>query len=347
MTGAERVRTALRHESPDRVPTFFRRSAPAGQALTAEQSRYVDDIIDVGDYLRMSDPVARTERDGRQLMYDELGVGRVYTGLYWDIVDFPLAGVTDRRELLSRSWPEEIDPRRTAGLRERALALRAAGKAVAAFGSWGGSTGVFEQSWYMRGLERFLVDLLTDPDFAETLLDIQLRLHMRRWEMILHEVGDILDIAGVGDDLAGQNAPLISLRLYRDLIKPRHRALIDFIKARTAAKIYYHSCGAVTPFVGDLIEIGVDVLDPVQPASVDPEGLKQAFGRELTFFGGVDVQNTLPFGTPAQVRDEVLRRFDQMGRDGGLILGPSHWLQVDTPWENIYAMYEAIKECRY
>ena len=108
------------------------------------------------------------------------------------------------------------------------------------------------------------------------------------------------------------------------------------------------SCnGAATPFVRDLIDIGVDILDPIQPSSVNPEQLKQEFGRELTFFGGVDVQRILPFGTPVQVREEVLKRFEQMGADGGLILGPSHWMQVDVPWENIHAMYEAIKECTY
>lgn len=347
MTSAERVQLAWQHKKPDRVPTFFRRSAPQDKQLTPKQQKYIEEIVDVGPYLSMTSPNCFKEQDGKELWYDELGVGRVYTGLYWDIVDFPLADIEDEQGLLAYNWPGEIAPERTANIRERALAQRAAGKATVAFGSWGGSTGVFEQSWYMRGLERFLVDMLTDTAFAEKLLDIQLQLHKNRWEKILLQVGDILDIAGVGDDLAGQTAPLISPQLYRDLIKPRHKELIDFIKARTSAKIYYHSCGAVTPFVRDLIETGVDILDPIQPTSVNPEQLKQEFGRELTFFGGVDVQHVLPFGTPEQVRTEVLKRFEQMGADGGLILGPSHWIQVDTPWENIYAMYEAIKECRY
>lgn len=347
MTSAERVRKALEHKSPDRVPTFFRRSAPEDQELTEEQQAYIDEIIDVGDYLRMEDPGIFTERNGKKLWYDELGVGRVYTGLYWDIVEFPLSDIEDEQELLAYNWPGEIAPERTAKMREKALKQRAAGKATAAFGSWGGSTGIFEQSWYMRGLEQFLVDMLTEPDFAERLLDIQLELHKKRWEQVLLQVGDILDIAGIGDDLSGQTAPLISPQLYRDMVKPRHKELIDFIKARTSAKIYYHCCGAATPFVRDLIDIGVDILDPIQPSSVNPEQLKQEFGRELTFFGGVDVQRILPFGTPEQVREEVLKRFEQMGADGGLILGPSHWMQVDVPWENIHAMYEAIKECTY
>jgi uroporphyrinogen decarboxylase len=281
------------------------------------------------------------------VQYDELGIGRRFTGLYHEMVHHPLAGMQSVEELDRYPWPDLTDPTRVSHLRPAALATRDEGKAVAVMGSWGGSTGVFELSWYMRGMERFLIDLVDNRVFAEALLDRQLELHKTRWSQILGQVGDLTDLACTGDDLATQSSLLVSPGIYRDVIKPRQRALIQHIKSLTTARLYYHSCGAVEPLIDDLIEIGVDVLDPIQPASLDTRGIKKRYGERLSFFGGVDVQEVLPRGTPDQVRAEVRRRFGEMGEGGGLILGPSHWIQVDTPWENIVALYRAIGDCRY
>ncbi len=348
MDSRERVLRAIHHQEPDRVPTFFRRHSIPGQELSVEQMAYVSQAADVGPYLNMRNPANRIVRGNQgDISYDELGIGRRYTGLYWDIVDFPLAYMEEPEELLDYPWPQVFDAGRTAGMRAEALQLRAQGKATAVMGSWGGSTGIFEMSWYMRGMDNFLVDLMINRPFAEALLDIQLELHKRRWKLILEEVHDVADLVCIGDDLATQANLLISPDTYRTLIKPRQKELIDYIKTYTGASVYYHSCGAIEPLVADLMEIGVDVLDPVQPSALDIERLKDRYGRQLAFFGGVDVQNVLPFGSPRDVKEEVLTRFRQMGENGGLILGPSHWIQTDTPWENIHAMYEAIRACEY
>ena len=140
---------------------------------------------------------------------------------------------------------------------------------------------------------------------------------------------------------------LISPEIYRKYIKPRHQELINYIKSYTEAYIYYHTDGAVEPLIPDLIDIGVDILDPVQPASLDLNKIKNKYGSDLSFFGGIDVQQVLPYGSRGDVKKEVKKRFRQLGNQGGLILGPSHWIQKDVPWENIYTMYESIKKCRY
>jgi uroporphyrinogen decarboxylase len=294
----------------------------------------------------LNEPVwVQKKEDG--IYYDELGIGRKFTGLYWETVYYPLANIESCEELKEYPWPNLTNGKRVDGIRKQALEKMNQGKAIPVMGSWGGSTGIFELSWYMRGLENFLIDMMTDIPFAEALLDIQLAMHKSRWKMILEEVGDLSDMVCIGDDMATQATLLVSPEKYRSLIKPRQKDMIDFIRKYTKAKIYYHSCGAITPLIEDLLDIGVDILDPVQPLAMDTRYLKDKYGRQLTFYGGVDVQHVLPFGTPEEVRDEVFKRFDEMGKDGGLILGPSHWLQVDVPWENIHAMYEAIHECRY
>jgi len=350
MNPRERVLTALRHEEPDRVPTFFRAHL-ANERLNEEQAQYIHEVVDIGvgidPYLKMKNP-DWTSRGNPEIRYDELGIGRKYTGLYWDIVDPPLAALTSPAELADYPWPDDLrDESRISHLRPEAEGVISQERAVAVMGSWGGSTGFFEVSWYMRGFQKFLMDLHLNVPFAEALLDKQLELHLIRWEIILDHIGDLADIVCIGDDLGTQNSLLISPRTYRNIVKPRQKALIDSIKRRTDAKIYYHTDGAVMPLVPDLIEVGVDVLDPIQPASLDPGLLNHDYGDRLAFFGGIDLQHVLPHGSPAEVQEEVLTRFEQMGGGGGLVLGPSHWIQPDVPWENIHAMYEAIHLCKY
>ena len=210
MTSRERVRRALRHQRPDRVPTFFRAHLPDGVGFSEAQLESIDEWVDIGlgadAYLRLDDPEwSAPTADG--IRHDELGVGRRYTGLYWDIVEFPLADLDDPAQLGDYPWPELRPGSRTSRLRARALATHERGNAVAVMGSWGGSTSFFELSWYMRGFEAFLMDLHLNVPLAEALLDKQLELHQRRWELILDEVGDLADIVCTGDDLGTQTQP--------------------------------------------------------------------------------------------------------------------------------------------
>ena len=209
--------------------------------------------------------------------------------------------------------------------------------------------GVFEVALWMRGFENYFCDMIANRPFAEALLDIICEIKMKYWGRALELLGENVMIVSEADDLASQDRCLVSPKLYRDLIKPRHTRLFSFIKkqARVPVKIFYHSCGAVSELIPDLIEAGIDILNPVQvsAAGMDTKELKRRFGRDITFYGGgVDTQQVLPRGTPQEVRDEVHRRIDDLAPGGGFIFNTVHNIQADVPPENIVAMWEALQE---
>jgi len=190
-----------------------------------------------------------------------------------------------------------------------------------------------------------LIDLVADPDLAERILDIPFRYHLAAARR-LTELG--VDMIWIGDDVGTQRAMLVAPKTWRRLFKPRLATFIAEIKAiNPALQVAYHSDGDITPIVPDLIEIGLDVLNPIQPACMDPAAVKRAYGDKLAFWGSIDEQHTLPFGTPADVRAEVLTRLETIGEGGGLILGPTHHVQLDTPMANFWAMVETIVDTPY
>jgi uroporphyrinogen decarboxylase len=190
------------------------------------------------------------------------------------------------------------------------------------------------------------VDLLGNQAFAEALMDRGLEVQLQIGGKLLAAAGNFVDIIHISDDLGTQKAPLISPELYRKLIKPRQRKLFDFIKGRTDARILLHSDGCVYPFIPDFIEIGVDILNPVQVTAedMDPKRLKREFGDQLCFWGAIDTQHTLPFGTPQDVRDEVRRRIEELGDKGGYVLTSVHNIQNEVPPQNICEMFDAALE---
>lgn len=206
-------------------------------------------------------------------------------------------------------------------------------------------TTIFESAWALRGYDRLLMDLAVDPDRAEQALNITFKYHSAVTEH-LARLG--VDMIWLGDDMGSQNAMLISSAMWRRFFKPKMASLIECLKAiNQRLKIAYHSDGSIYPIIGDLIEIGVDVLNPIQPASMDPVKLKKAYGDRLCFWGSLDLQHTLPLGTPEDVRQEVLTRLRTIGRNGGLIIGPTHNVQLDTPMDNFRAMVNTIVDTTY
>jgi uroporphyrinogen-III decarboxylase len=190
-----------------------------------------------------------------------------------------------------------------------------------------------------------LMDLLVDPDLAERILDIPYHYHLTAAKK-LTEMG--VDMIWIGDDVGTQNGMLIAPAMWRKFFKPRMANFIASLKAiNPKVKVAYHSDGNVLDIIPDLIEIGLDVLNPVQPASMDPAMLKQKFGDKLCFWGSIDEQHTLPFGTPADVEREVRQRLSTIGDEGGLIIGPTHHVQLDTPLENFWAMVNTVKNTPY
>jgi uroporphyrinogen decarboxylase len=201
-------------------------------------------------------------------------------------------------------------------------------------------TTIFETAWALRGYERLLTDLVAAPDTAEAILEIPFRYHLAAARRLV-EMG--VDMIWVGDDVGGQTGMIISPALWRRLFKPKWAEFFAALKnLNPALKIAYHSDGAIEPIIPDFIEIGLDVLNPVQPLCMDPARLKKAYGNRLCFWGTIDEQQTLPFGTPQEVEREVQTRLETIGKDGGLIIGPTHHVQLDTPLENFQAMLRAI-----
>jgi len=206
-------------------------------------------------------------------------------------------------------------------------------------------TTIFETAWALRGYERMLTDLALNPDLAQRILDIPYHYHLSAAKK-LTELG--VDMIWVGDDIGAQDAMLISPKMWRKYLKPRMANFIAEVKAiNPQVKVAYHSDGSIYPIIPDLIEIGLDVLNPIQPASMDPAELKLKYGDQLSFWGSIDEQHTLPFGSPDDVRSEVQTRLETLGRNGGLIIGPTHHVQLDTPMENFWAMVNSIKETPY
>jgi uroporphyrinogen decarboxylase len=174
-------------------------------------------------------------------------------------------------------------------------------------------------------------------------MDKLLQIHVAFYERFLDSVGKYVQVVFVGDDLAEQKGPAINLEIYRTLVKPRHEKLYRLIKGKTQAKLCYHSCGSIIPFIKDLMEIGIDVLTPIQvsAAKMDTQKLKEEFGDRLSFLGGIDTQYVLPFGTTGDVRDEVRKRIRDLAPNGGYILGAVHNIQPEVPPESICTMFEA------
>jgi uroporphyrinogen decarboxylase len=202
-------------------------------------------------------------------------------------------------------------------------------------------TTIFETAWALRGYERLMMDFAADPDRADAVLDIPYRYHLRAAE---HLVRRGVDMIWIGDDVGGQNAMLISPMAWRRFLKPHMAEFISTIKSiNPSLKVAYHSDGNILPIIPELIEVGVDVLNPVQPRSMDPASLKKLYGSRLCFWGSIDEQRTLPFGRPADVREEVLLRLRTLGKDGGLIIGPTHHVQLDTPVENVQMLVDSVR----
>jgi uroporphyrinogen decarboxylase len=266
-------------------------------------------------------------------------------GLYFTAVRHPLSGPITPADVEAYRWPDTGDPVRIAGLREQALAHRASGHAVMLKGVL---AGIFEMSQRVRGMAPLLMDLASDEAVAEALLDRMLERKLAFWEMALPRLRDLVDVVSEADDYGTQSSQLISPRMFRRLFKPRLAVLFRRIKELApGARLFFHSCGNVRPLLPDFVEIGVDILNPVhvRATGMEPVGLKRDFGRDIVFWGGgVDSQDVLPHGSPAQVRDDVRRNIEALAPGGGFVFNTVHNIQADVPPENIVAMVEALRE---
>ena len=190
-----------------------------------------------------------------------------------------------------------------------------------------------------------MIDMATDPERANRVMDFPFHYHMAVTQKLVR-LG--VDMIWLGDDVGGQKTMLMSPKMWRTYFKPRMAELIASLRAiNPRIKIAYHTDGVVYPIIPELIEIGIDILNPIQPMAMDPVKLKNDFSDRLCFWGSMDIQQTLPFGTPDDVKNEVLLRLRTIGRGGGLLIGPTHNLQLDTPLENFWAMIDTIQQTSY
>jgi len=201
---------------------------------------------------------------------------------------------------------------------------------------------IFEVSWQLRGMDTLFFDFIENKPFAKYLLDYITE--MRRF-MIRHFAEAGVDLIHLGDDVGTQRGMLMSPDMWREWFKERMRSIISVAKKiNPEVTISYHSDGNIEEIIPDLIEIGIEVLNPVQPEAMDPVKLKKTYGNQLAFWGTMGGQTTIPFGTPEQVKKEVRERIETLGRGGGLLIAPGHMLQPGVPWENILAFFEAVEK---
>jgi uroporphyrinogen decarboxylase len=261
-------------------------------------------------------------------------------GYYWELHHHPLAGATVA-DLDRYPWPDPLDPALTAGLADE---LRALGESPYAVVADGGFKSFWELGYMLRGLEQLLVDVAADPEFVAALMEKLLELNVKGTRRFLEIAGPYIQVFRAADDLATQTGLLMSPEAYRSVLKPVYRRYFDLVHSMTDAKLFYHSCGRVNELLDDLIEIGVDIINPVQVSAMgDTAELKRRFGPRVTFWGGIDTQRVLPHGTPAEVDEEVARRIRDLGPGGGYVVASVHNVQPDVPPENVLAMAEAVR----
>jgi uroporphyrinogen decarboxylase len=257
----------------------------------------------------------------------------------------PMAGATTVREIDDYPWPDMDDPTRVAHVAARAAALAADGRYAIMATPW--LLFPLERAFAMQGMDVFLTNLVFHPEFAEALLWKIEGLCKRLMGHFLDELGPNVDIVKVGDDLGTQDSLMMSPQMYRSILKPVHADYLRFIRGRTDAKIFFHTDGDVFDLIDDFVEMGVDVLNPVQSSAgkmANLEELKARWGDRLTFCGAIDTQRILPRGTPDEVRKEVRRVIEILGRGGGYMVSSVHSVMNDVPAENILAMVDAALE---
>lgn len=371
MTPRERVRMALAHQEPDRVPIDIGGHSATSMAPVSYANLCRHLSLPVPDAVRlmskalqivyMDEPVMQAlGSDCRPLIApqligtgpvaweggrfkDEWGVEwhRTPSSTYYDVARNPLAGMTVQ-DLRTYPWPDPRDPKRTAGLAEELKRLRATDYAVVGVPS---SLNIFERALLLRGYEQLLLDMAMDPEFVHELFRRLMEFNLAAYTDFLKIAGGHIEAIRVADDLGGTQAPLISPQMYRELLKPYHQEWFRLIKTLTPAKIVLHSDGAIVPLLPDLIEAGIDALNPVQvfAQGMDSAFLKREFGKQLTFWGGVDTVNVLPKAGRQGVIDEVRRRIEDLSEGGGFVLAGVHNLQADVPPENIMIMIETAR----
>jgi uroporphyrinogen decarboxylase len=281
---------------------------------------------------------APTTTDRNGIITNEWGMKFKSNGLYNEFLEYPLSHAETVEDIENYQFPDPFAEGR----------FDEARKNIATYGKDYGiiadlETSIFETAWYLTGMEKFLMDLMMEPPYLDALLD--------KIMFVNTEIGKELirlgaDLIWCDDDFGSQTSLIMDLDTWRRHFKPRIKKMFDeFRQVNQEIKIAWHTCGAIRPLIPEFIELGLDFLNPIQPmaSNMEPESLSEEFGRSISFFGGICVQDLLPNRTPEQIREEVTRRAKILGNHGGYIIAPAHNVQDDTPEENILAFFEAVQ----
>jgi len=378
LNSRERVITSLNHKEPDRIPIDLGGTIVTSITKNAyiDLKRYLDleiEDVKIFDYVQQlpyidEELLERLNVDVRmvathyvstssQKIYEEGDYYYFYdrwgsklsmpkkNGHYFDWVEFPINEISIEA-LKKYKWPEVDSKEYILELKEKAKFLyENTDYALVGTAIFGG--GIFEQPCRIMGMERFLTSLVTNKRFANEVMEKITELYIENSSQYLDEIGKYIKVFVYWNDIAAQTGPMISPEIYHKLIKPKDKKLIEIVKSKTGAKVFYHSCGAVKDFIPDLIDIGVDILNPVQVSAkgMDTAELKKEFGDHITFWGGgCDTQHILPYGTPKEVCEEVKRRINDLAEGGGFVFNAVHNIQGGVPPENIMAMFETLED---
>jgi uroporphyrinogen decarboxylase len=373
MTPRERVWAALNHQEPDRVPLDI--GGGASTSIVVEGYEKLKQRWGVPGETRILSKIFRVARLDESVMQrlgsdcrplgikppanwtppsaepgtfiDMWGITwrQAFYGngnYYWELARSPLAEASSE-DLESYPWPDLDDPGFTASLAEDVKALHEdTGYAIMADG---GFKSFWELGYMLRGFEQSLMDLALNPEFISALMSKLLEINKKMTGRFLDIAGAYIHVFRTGDDLATQRGPLMSPQAFRRLIKPYYKEYFDFVRSKTDAKIFFHSCGNAVELIDELVEVGVEILNPVQVSAMgDTAELKARFGDRITFWGAIDTQRVLPNGTVEEVEAEVRQRIHDLAPGGGYVVGPVHNIQPDVPPENIVAMAEATRK---
>jgi uroporphyrinogen decarboxylase len=369
MTSRERVRRALSFEEADRIPTDWGEVGISGihevaygkllKHLSKQEDIFVSDKIqrlakpseDILNLFQVDtrcifahaavDSAYQENPDGS--FRDEFGAVYRRCGLYSDFVESPLGSAETIVDLRSFKMPDPTDPKRFKGLRTAAERMYVGtDKAIVA----GSGASLYYTAWILRGYERFLCDVALKSKFAEYLLDMVLDWYMAFMDKYLQEIGEFVQIMWVGDDWGTQNGPIIDPAEFRSNVVPRVKKLIAFMKSKSPAKLAYHSCGSVFWAMNDFVDMGVDILHPVQANAaemLDSGRLKRLFHGKLAFHGGLDNQGKFHL-SKEQVVEEVKDKIRAFAPGGGYIFSSGHNIQANCPPENIMAIFQTARQ---
>ena len=357
MNSRERVLKTVSREVPDRPPLFVtvtpqvaeKLSKASGfpyeeplDSLLSTRISHMDMLAGLGNDCVGIAACAPTDRptitDSNGVIENEWGMKFIGAGLYNEFHAFPLEHAKHANDILHYDFPDPLASGR----------FDAARDAVSKYGMDYGivadlETSFFETSWYLVGLEKLLMDMMMEASYVGALFDRVLEINIEIGKQL---IGLGADILLAGDDFGTQSGMLLDPETWRNIFKPRIRVMFEeFRKVNPEIRIAWHSCGSILPIIPDFIEIGLDILNPLQPRAygMDPQFLKNTYGKDLVFFGGVDIQELLPQRSPAEIRAEVEQLSKIFGHDGGYIIAPAHNIQDDTPVENIMALFDAVK----